>query len=184
MTILMVPMLAVAAILAIPSAAIVGQEANEAAATVSNFDRASQSRPAQEEITVTRHATGTFDVKVNPQKPDNKEAEAANFSRMSLDKQFHGDLEATSKGEMLGAMGEVKGSGGYVALERVTGTLNGRKGSFVLQHSGTMVHGVPTMSVTVVPDSGTGELAGISGAMTIRIEQGKHYYDFEYQIGQ
>ena len=133
-------------------------------------------------MTQTKHASGTFEVKVTPQKPDNKEAEAANFGRMSLDKKFSGDLEATSKGEMLGAMTEVKGSAGYVAMERVSGTLGGRKGTFVLQHSGTMTHGVPRMTVTVVPDSGTGELVGLSGSMTIKIEDGKHFYEFEYEL--
>lgn len=142
-----------------------------------------QSNPAQKGTAMTKRARGAFDVKVNPQKPDNKEAEAANFGRMSLDKQFHGDLEATSKGEMLGAMTEVKGSAGYVAMERVTGTLNGRKGTFVLQHSGTMAHGESKMSVTVVPDSGTGELAGLNGSMTIKIEEGgKHFYEFDYTL--
>lgn len=131
---------------------------------------------------MTKHATGTFEVKVNPQKPDNPEAEAANLGRMSLDKKFSGDLEATSKGEMLAAMSEVKGSAGYVAMERVSGTLGGRSGTFVLQHRGTMTRGVPQLSVTVVPDSGTGDLAGLSGSMTIKIEDGKHFYDFEYEL--
>jgi hypothetical protein len=134
---------------------------------------------------MTKRATGAFDVKVIPQKPDNKEAEAAGFGRMSLDKQFHGDLEATSKGEMIGAMTEVKGSGGYVAMERVTGTLDGRSGTFVLQHSGTMAHGAQKMTITVVPDSGTGDLAGIGGSMTIIIKEGgKHFYEFDYQLPQ
>ncbi len=134
---------------------------------------------------MTKHAAGSFDVKGTPQKPDNKEAEAANFGRMSLDKQFHGDLEATSKGEMIGAMTEVKGSGGYVAMERVTGTLDGRTGTFVLQHSGTMTRGAQQLSINVVPDSGTGGLAGISGSMTIIIKEGgKHFYEFEYQLPQ
>lgn len=131
---------------------------------------------------MTKHASGTFEVKVNQQKPDNPEAEAANFGRMSLDKKFSGDLEATSKGEMLAAMSEVKGSAGYVAMERVSGTLGGRAGTFVLQHRGTMTRGVPQLSVTVVPDSGTGDLAGLSGSMTIKIEDGKHFYDFEYEL--
>jgi len=131
---------------------------------------------------MTKHASGTFEVKVNPQKPDNPEAEAANLGRMSLDKKFSGDLEATSKGEMLAAMSEVKGSAGYVAMERVSGTLGGRSGTFVLQHRGTMTRGVPQLSVTVVPDSGTGDLAGLSGSMTIKIEDGKHFYDFEYEL--
>lgn len=131
---------------------------------------------------MTKHASGTFEVKVNQQKPDNPEAEAANFGRMSLDKKFSGDLEATSKGEMLAAMSEVKGSAGYVAMERVSGTLGGRAGTFVLQHRGTMTRGVPQLSVTVVPDSGTGDLAGLSGSMTIKIEDGEHFYDFEYEL--
>ncbi len=92
---------------------------------------------------MTHRATGPFDVKVIPQKPDSEVAEAAGLTRMSIDKQFHGDLEATSKGEMLASRPDAKGSGGYVALERVTGTLNGRRGSFVLQHSATVTRGVP-----------------------------------------
>ncbi len=132
--------------------------------------------------TMTKHARGTFEVKVVPQKPDNKQAETANLERLSLDKQFHGDLEGTSTGEMLASRGEVKGSGGYVAMERVNATLAGRKGTFVLQHSGTMTHNTPQMSVTVVPDSGAGDLAGIAGSMTIKIEDGKHFYDFEYTL--
>jgi hypothetical protein len=103
---------------------------------------------------------------------------------MSLDKTFHGDLEATSKGLMLTAGTEVKGSAGYVAIERVNGTLRGRTGSFVLQHSGTMTRGVPQMTVTVVPDSGTGQLAGLAGKMTIQIADGKHSYDFEYTLAE
>jgi hypothetical protein len=101
---------------------------------------------------------------------------------MSIDKQFHGDLEGTSKGQMLSAMGSVKGSAGYVALERITGTLKGRSGSFVLQHSGTMTRGAPQLSVTVVPDSGTGQLVGLAGALTIKIDNGKHSYDFDYTL--
>jgi len=134
---------------------------------------------------MTKHAAGSFDVKGTPQKPDNKEAEAAGFGRMSLDKQFHGDLAATSKGEMIGAMTEVKGSAGYVAMERVTGTLDGRTGTFVLQHSGTMKGGAQQLTITVVPDSGTAGLAGISGSMTIIIKEGgKHFYEFDYLLLQ
>ncbi len=128
------------------------------------------------------HASGTFEVKVTPQKPDNKEAESANLGRMSIDKTFHGDLEATSKGEMLSVMTEVKGSAGYVALERVSGTLHGRSGAFVLQHSGTMTRNLPEMSVTVVPDSGTGQLVGLAGKMTIKIDAGKHFYELDYTL--
>ena len=131
---------------------------------------------------MTNHVSGAFEVKLSPQKPDNKEAESAALGRMSIDKQFHGDLEAASKGEMLSAMTEVKGSGGYVAIERVSGTLQGRSGSFVLQHSGTMTRSVPQLIVTVVPDSGTGQLAGLSGSMAIKISDGKHFYEFEYAL--
>lgn len=141
-----------------------------------------QPREVEKGPPMTQHASGPFDVKVTPQKPDNPPAEAANLGRMSLDKQFHGDLEATSQGEMLSAMSEVKGSAGYVAMERVKGTLHCRKGTFVLQHTGTMNRGVPSLSVTVVPDSGTGELVGLSGSMKIIIEQGKHSYEFEYTL--
>jgi len=130
-----------------------------------------------------QHATGPFDVKVASQKPDSDVAQAANLSRMSLDKQFHGDLEAVSKGEMLAAQTEVKGSGAYVAMERVAGVLNGRKGSFLMYHTGIMTRGVPHLSVTVVPDSGTEELKGLSGKMNIIIApDGKHSYEFEYTL--
>ena len=102
---------------------------------------------------------------------------------MSIDKQFHGELEATSKGEMLSLLDRASGSGGYVALERVTGTLQGKSGSFALQHNATMDHGKPSLNIIVVPGSGTGELAGISGTMNIRIEAGgKHFYDFDYAL--
>src|ERR1700722_7705881 len=123
--------------------------------------------------TQTTHATGTFTVKTDPQPPDEKGGGAA-IGRMLLDKQFHGDLEATSKGTMLAAGTGAKGSsGGYVALEIVTGTLKGRSGTFVLQHSATMNRGVPNLSVTVVPDSGTGQLTGLAGKMNIIIADGK-----------
>lgn len=121
-------------------------------------------------------------MKITEQKPDSDVAKAANFGRMTSEKQFHGELEGTSQGEMLGAQTEVKGSAGYVAMERVTGTLNGRKGSFVLQHSGTMKHGAFELSVKVVPDSGTGELKGIAGKMNIIIKDGKHFYEFDYTL--
>ena len=101
---------------------------------------------------------------------------------MTIDKQFHGDLEGSSKGQMLAVQGDVKGSAGYVAMERVSGTLAGRNGTFALQHTGTMTRSTPELSVTVVPDSGTGELAGISGRMTINIADGKHSYEFEYTL--
>ena len=131
---------------------------------------------------MTIEASGTFEVKVQVQKADNKEAESAKLGRMSLDKQFHGELEATSAGEMLSVGTEVAGSAGYVAMERVNGTLHGRAGSFALQHSGTMKRGEPQLSVTVVPDSGTGQLAGIAGTMAITIVAGKHLYEFRYTL--
>ncbi len=98
---------------------------------------------------------------------------------MSIDKQFQGDLEATSKGELLSAVSSVKGSAGYVAMERVSGVLGGRSGTFVLQHNGTMTRATPQLSITVAPDSGTGQLTGLSGAMTINIDEGKHSYEFD-----
>ena len=101
---------------------------------------------------------------------------------MSLDKVFRGDLEATSTGEMLSAMGGVQGSAGYVALERVTGTLHGRRGTFALQHSGTMARGARSLAVTVVPDSGTGQLEGLAGTMDIVIEGKAHSYVFDYTL--
>jgi len=101
---------------------------------------------------------------------------------MSIDKQFHGDLEATSQGEMLSAGTDMKGSAGYVAIERVTGTLDGRSGGFVLQHNATMTRGAPYLNIIVVPDSGTGELAGLDGTMNIVIDKGKHSYEFQYSF--
>ncbi len=127
-------------------------------------------------------ASGTFEVKMNVQKADNPEAERAGIGRMSIDKKFFGELEGVSAGEMLGVRTEVAGSAGYVAMERVEGSLQGRAGTFFLQHSGTMTRGEAQMSVTVVPDSGKGELAGIAGAMTIKIEGGKHFYELEYTL--
>jgi hypothetical protein len=139
------------------------------------------SAPTKKAI-LSLHATGPFEVKINPQPPDEKGGGAA-IGRMFLDKQFHGDLEATSKGTMLAAgTGAKNSSGGYVALEIVTGTLKGRTGTFVLQHSATMNRGVPQLSITVVPDSGTGQLTGLAGKMNILITDGKHSYDLEYTL--
>lgn len=137
--------------------------------------------PTQKEAIVTTHARGTFDVKVIPMPAEDKVGDAA-IGRMALDKQFHGDLEAASKGQMLAAMTAVQGSAGYVAMEKVTGTLHGRSGTFVLQHIGVMTRGEAQLTVTVVPDSGTGQLAGLSGKMAIIIAEGKHSYDFEYSL--
>jgi len=103
---------------------------------------------------------------------------------MTIDKQFHGDLEGVSKGQMLTAGTAVKGSAGYVAIEKVSGTLNGRSGTFILQHTATMTRGIPQLSITVVPDSGTGQLVGLSGKMNINITEGKHSYDFEYALAE
>ena len=131
---------------------------------------------------MTNHASVTFEVKLNPQVDD--QVGDATIGRMSIDKQFQGDLEATSKGQMLAAGTDVKGSAGYVAMERISGTLNGRSGTFALQHSGIMTRGAAQLSVTVVPDSGTGQLVGLAGKMIINIVDGKHLYDFEYTLAQ
>ena len=133
------------------------------------------------ETSMTTSATGTFDVKTAPQAPDEK-AGSSTIGRLLLDKQFHGDLEGTSKGQMLAFSSSVKGSAGYVALEEVTGTLNGRTGTFALQHSGTMTRGTPHLTITVVPDSGTGQLTGLTGKMIIEIAEGRHSYKFDYSI--
>ncbi|MCA9952788.1 MAG: DUF3224 domain-containing protein [Anaerolineales bacterium] len=127
------------------------------------------------------HASGTFEVKLIPLTQDD-EFEDDNLGRMTIDKQFFGDLEAISKGQMLSAMTAVEGSASYVALERVSGTLHGRSGSFVLQHNGTMTRGAGQLSVTVVPDSATGELAGLTGTLEIEISEGKHFYTFVYSF--
>ena len=138
-------------------------------------------RAAQKESMTPHHAAGTFEVKISHLDPAFK-AEDNSIGRMSIDKQFHGALEATSKGEMLTGMGTIKGSGGYVAIERVTGTLDGRAGTFILQHTGTMQNGVYHLNVVVVPDSGTAQLAGLQGTMEIIIKDGKHSYDFAYTL--
>jgi hypothetical protein len=130
---------------------------------------------------VTTRATGTFEVKLTPQATDTP-AEGSPLGRLTIDKQFHGDLEGTSKGEMLTAGTSIKNSAGYVAVECVVGTLNGKKGTFTLQHTGTMTRGVGALTIIVVPDSGTGELTGVSGTMSIDIANGKHAYAFDYSI--
>jgi len=126
-------------------------------------------------------AQGNFTVEMKPQSEPNA-AEGVTLGRMSLDKRFEGDLVATGKGEMLTALTPTKGSAGYVAIERVTGTLQGHSGGFVFQHSGTMDQGAQRLSITVVPGSGTGALAGISGTFKINITEGKHFYEFEYSL--
>jgi hypothetical protein len=138
--------------------------------------------PLTETLMTSLHATGPFDVQIAPQ-PPTAPAETAGLSRMTIVKQFHGDLEAASTGEMLAFRDPTGTSGGYVALETVRGVLGGRHGSFVLQHSSTMTRGEPAQSVTVVPDSGTGELAGLAGRMVIDIAAGgAHAYRFDYTL--
>lgn len=126
------------------------------------------------------HARGDFDVKLTPHPgPEG----APDFGRQGIHKVFHGDLDGTCEGEMLSVMSDAKGSGAYVALDRFTGTLGGRHGSFMLMHHATMTRGAPALSVTVVPDSGTGELAGLSGTLGIHIDAGgAHSYTFDYRL--
>ena len=126
-------------------------------------------------------AAGTFDVKITPLANDSP-AEGSTLGRMSIDKQFHGDIDATSRGEMLTAGTAIKNSAGYVAIERVTGTVHGRRGTFALQHNATMTRGEGKLAIIVVPDSGTGELTGLSGTLGIEITGGKQYYTFDYSL--
>jgi flagellar basal body rod protein FlgG len=130
---------------------------------------------------MTKQAAGTFDVKLVPQPQEDKVGDPT-IGRMSIDKVFHGDLQGTSRGQMLAAGTDVKNSAGYVALERIDGTLHGRTGTFALQHSGTMTRGDGHLMVTVVPDSASGQLAGLAGRMSITIDGGKHSYAFEYTL--
>ena len=125
-------------------------------------------------------ASGTFAVKVSPQAPD--EGDTSGVGRLLLNKQFTGDLEGSSNGQMLAISSAVEGSAGYVAMEQVKATLQGKSGGFALQHFGRMTRGTPELNVMVVPDSGTGELAGLSGKMQIIIADGKHSYEFDYEF--
>ena len=136
--------------------------------------------PARREIPVTQQANGAFDVKMTPQKDEG--AGDATIGRMTIVKQYHGDLEGLAAGQMLAARGEVKESAAYVAVERVRGTLKGRSGTFALHHRGVMTRGAQELLITVVPDSGTGDLTGITGTMTIDIKDGKHFYGFAYTL--
>jgi hypothetical protein len=136
----------------------------------------------EEERTMSHHhASGTFEVTMKPLSPP-KESDGVSLGHMSLEKKFRGDLVGSGEGEMLTAMTAVQGSAGYVAIERVTGTLHGRHGTFVLQHSGTSERGAQHLAITVVPDSGTEELTGLSGSIRLKIVDGQHFYDFEYVI--
>jgi hypothetical protein len=127
------------------------------------------------------HASGKFEAKMIPQPAEDGVGDAS-IGRMALDKQYYGDLAATGKGQMLAIRTAVEGSAGYVALERVSGTLHGRSGAFALQHSGTMTRGAPQLIISVVPDSGSDELQGLAGTLAITITDGEHFYEFEYTL--
>jgi len=133
--------------------------------------------PSAQETTMELHARGAFDVKLVPAAD-----KVGDIARMTVDKQYHGDLEATAKGEMLSVGSGTDGSGVYVAIEQVQGTLGGRTGGFALHHTGIMTRGTPHLAITIAPDSGTGQLAGISGRLDIKIESGKHSYDLVYTL--
>jgi len=143
-----------------------------------SFNRLCQPGPNGEDVKIS----GKFDVNLSPLETHAKSENNIHLGRMSIDKTFHGELEATSKGEMLTAMTAVQGSAGYVAIEQVSGTLSGRQGSFVLQHFGVMHDGDNQLILEVVPASGTGELAGLTGEMSIVIEDGQHFYELDYGL--
>ncbi|QNK03442.1 DUF3224 domain-containing protein [Dyella telluris] len=127
------------------------------------------------------HAKGSFEVKITPQAPDEGVGDPS-VGRMAIEKQFHGDMQGEGHGQMLAVGTAVDGSAGYVAMERVNGSVHGRQGSFALQHAGTLTRGTPQLSVTIVPDSGTDGLAGIAGHLTITIANGVHSYDLDYSL--
>jgi len=126
-------------------------------------------------------ARGSFEVKMTPQPWSESPVDLA-LNRFLLDKTFHGDIEGSSQGQMLSAGTIEKGSAGYVAIEKVTGTLHGRSGSFMMQHNGIMNRGVPQLGIVIVPDSGTGDLTGLAGTLTIQIADGKHSYELAYTL--
>lgn len=128
-----------------------------------------------------KRATGSFEISLQPL-PNTEVTADSQFGRLLLNKKFSGDLIATARGQMLSALTSVKGSAGYVAIDHVTGELDGRRGSFVLQHSGSMNRGSQSLSIMVVPDTGTDELVGLSGTLSINIIDGRHFYDFIYSI--
>ena len=142
--------------------------------------RMQQRADVKKGTSMSKRASGTFDVKLTPK----DQGADATVGGMTIDKQFHGDLEGTSKGQMLMASsGTVKNSAGYVAIEKITGTLNGRRGAFYLQHSGTMTRGAGDLTITVIPDTGTDQLTGLQGRMNIIIAaDGKHSYEFDYTL--
>lgn len=127
-------------------------------------------------------ASGTFEVRLGPLDAHVQGVEGMQLGRLSIDKAFHGDLQGVSRGEMLSARTPVAGSAGYVALEQVVGALAGKQGSFLLQHFGTMSGGGQRLILEVVPDSATGQLQGLAGVMFIKIEQGRHFYEFAYEL--
>jgi hypothetical protein len=132
---------------------------------------------------MSQRATGTFDVSLtSAEEPD--VTSGLTLGRMAIDKRFHGDLAGVGKGEMLTAITSVEGSAGYVALERVTGTLHGRAGSFVFQHSGRVERGAQTLTITVVPDSGTEQLSGLAGTFALSVVDGRHTYVFDYALNK
>ena len=130
---------------------------------------------------MSRQARGSFEVKITPQPPQEGVGDPG-VGRLAIEKQFHGDLEGSSRGQMLAVGTAVDGSAGYVAMERVSGSLLGRRGSFALQHSGSMHRGSPQLSVTIVPDSGTDELAGLAGTLDIKVANGEHHYELDYSL--
>jgi hypothetical protein len=151
------------------------------AAPLAAHAQASASKSLHKDPVMSLHAEGTFDVKVTPLAADDATT-GTSIGRYGLVKQYHGDLDAASRGEMMGAGDLAAGSAGYVAIEQVSGTLHGRSGSFALQHNSTMDAGNYNMSVTVVPGSSTGDLKGIAGTLTIIIAAGKHSYTFDYAL--
>lgn len=126
-------------------------------------------------------ASGKFKVSIKPEAESPKQ-DGSTLGRLALDKQFSGELEAVGKGEMLTATTDTKGSAAYVAMERISGTLKGRKGSFVVHHNGVMSGGAQQLAIAIVPDSGSGELAGISGTMSIKVTGGEHFYELSYRL--
>lgn len=134
-----------------------------------------------ETVSMTAQARGTFEVTLTRQPADDF-ADGQVMGRMTIEKRFHGDLEGTSRGQMLTGMTSVSSSAGYVAIEHVSGSLSGRRGTFLLQHSGTMTRGAQQLVVSIIPDSGTDELAGIAGTMMIDLSGGAHAYVLDYAL--
>ena len=130
---------------------------------------------------MSTHVSGSFNITMTPATTPQRSGRTT-LGRMLLDKVYKGDLAATASGEMLSAVTDTKGAAGYVAVESITGVLQGRQGSFVVQHAGTMADGKQELSIVIVPHSGTGQLEGISGTMGIRIEAGQHFYDLDYSL--